>query len=107
MFFTFIHRGVEIERSINMKKLFNKLRQFIKQYPLLLTLILAGVVYVGLTWWIYRPNTYRTPFYTNSKDYTEVSGAYDFKDSYDYLTAHTNSKVVKKNFVLEIGRAHV
>lgn len=101
MFFTFIHRGVEIERSINMKKLFNKLRQFIKQYPLLLTLILAGVVYVGLTWWIYRPNTYRTPFYTNSKDYTEVSGAHDFKDSYDYLTAHTNSKVVKKNFVLE------
>lgn len=84
-----------------MNHFFNKLRQFTKQYPLFLTLILVGVVYVGFTWWIYRPNIYRTPFYSNSKDYSEITGAYDFEESYAYILNQTNSNVIKKAFVLE------
>ncbi|MEG0327203.1 MAG: hypothetical protein RR565_02350 [Erysipelothrix sp.] len=84
-----------------MKKYITKLRLFIKQYPLLLILILVGIAYMGLTWWIYRPITYRTPFYSNTKEYSDVSGAFNFNDTYKYVTDKTSATVFKKKYVLE------
>ncbi|CAM3565422.1 hypothetical protein [Erysipelothrix anatis] len=80
---------------------FNAFKKWAINYKLFNILMVIAVVLIGYTLWEDRPNSMRTPFYTNTRNYNEVTGSYDFNEFYELLSQEKGASVKDVHFKLE------
>ncbi|WP_159637476.1 hypothetical protein [Erysipelothrix anatis] len=80
---------------------FNAFKKWVINYKLFNILMVIALVLVGYTLWEERPNSMRTPFYTNTRNYNEVTGSYDFDEFYELLSQAKGASIKDVHFKLE------
>ena len=80
---------------------FKAFKKWVTNYKLFNMLLVIALVLVGYTFWDERPNSMRTPFYKNTRDYNNVTGSYDFNAFYELLSQEKGASVKDVHFKLE------
>ncbi len=91
----------KLKPKIKLEFTLEAFKKWLVNYKFFNVLLCMALVVVGFTMWENRPNSMRTPNFTNTTNYSEVKGSYDFKDFYEIFNKEKNATVKSVHFKLE------